>query len=77
MHRNLAKLNDEFFSDLLYNKNVTKATEWQRTEGCMAANTGEKERFVRQMICRIADGTLPADCRLPTESELAAEYGIA
>lgn len=43
----------------------------------MTATQGEKERFVQQMICQIIDGTLPAGYRLPTESELAAQFGIA
>ena len=43
----------------------------------MNTTLGEKERFVQLMISQIIDGSLPAGYRLPTESELAAQHGIA
>ena len=43
----------------------------------MSERIGEKERFLQEMIRRIATGELESGARLPTESELAAEYGIA
>jgi DNA-binding FadR family transcriptional regulator len=43
----------------------------------MAERVGEKERFLQDMIRRIATGELTSGTKLPTESELAEEYGIA
>ena len=43
----------------------------------MAERVGEKERFLQDMIRRIATGRLTSGTKLPTESELAEEYGIA
>ena len=43
----------------------------------MSERVGEKERFLQEMIRRIATGELASGTKLPTESELAAEYGIA
>ena len=43
----------------------------------MAEHVGEKERFLQDMIRRIATGRLTSGTKLPTESELAEEYGIA
>ena len=43
----------------------------------MAERAGEKDLFLQDMIRRIATGTLTRGTKLPTESELAAEYGIA
>lgn len=38
---------------------------------------GEEERFVQQIVRRIAEGELKSGERLPTESEMAVEYGMA
>ncbi|MBQ3261762.1 MAG: FadR family transcriptional regulator [Oscillospiraceae bacterium] len=43
----------------------------------MSERIGEKERFLQEMIRRIATGELASGTKLPTESELAEEYGIA
>lgn len=43
----------------------------------MTAKQGEKERFLQTMIRQITDGSLSGGDRLPTESEMAAQYGIA
>ena len=43
----------------------------------MPERVGEKERFLQDMIRRIATGELTSGTKLPTESELAEEYGIA
>ena len=43
----------------------------------MSERIGEKDRFLQEMIRRIATGELKSGTRLPTESELAEEYGIA
>lgn len=43
----------------------------------MNTTLGEREQFVQHMILQITDGTLPAGFRLPTESELAVQYGFA
>lgn len=43
----------------------------------MAERIGEKDRFLQDMIRRITTGALESGTRLPTESELAEEYGIA
>ena len=43
----------------------------------MSDRVGEKDRFLQEMIRQIATGKLTSGTKLPTESELAAEYGIA
>ena len=43
----------------------------------MSERIGEKERFLQEMVRRIATGELASGTKLPTESELAEEYGIA
>ena len=43
----------------------------------MSERTGEKDLFLQEMIRRIATGELKSGTKLPTESELAAEHGIA
>lgn len=43
----------------------------------MPEHIGESERFLQEMIRKIATGALKSGTKLPTESELAAEYGIA
>ena len=43
----------------------------------MAERISEKDRFLQDMITKIATGELESGTRLPTESELALEYGIA
>ena len=43
----------------------------------MNTTLGEREQFVQIMIRQIVDGTMSAGYRLPTESELAAQYGYA
>ena len=43
----------------------------------MTDSYGEKERFVCAMVRRISSGELVPGLRLPTESELAGQYGIA
>ena len=43
----------------------------------LAENVSEKNRFVKIMVQQILDGVLQPGDRLPTESELAAQYGIA
>ena len=43
----------------------------------MSERIGEKELFLREMVRRIATGKLASGVKLPTESELAEEYGIA
>ena len=43
----------------------------------MSEQLGEKELFLQEMVRKIATGALESGTKLPTESELAAEYGIA
>ena len=43
----------------------------------MSEHVGDKDRFLQEMIRRIVTGKLASGTKLPTESELAAEYGIA
>ena len=43
----------------------------------MSERVGEKDRFLQEMIRRIATGELTSGTKLPTESELAEDYGIA
>ena len=43
----------------------------------MSERLGEKERFLQEMIRRISSGELASGVKLPTESELAEDYGIA
>lgn len=43
----------------------------------MSEHVGEKERFLQEMIRRIATGELTSGTKLPTESELAERCGIA
>ena len=43
----------------------------------MSEHMGEKELFLREMVRKIATGELKSGLKLPTESELAEEYGIA
>ena len=43
----------------------------------MSERIGEKELFLREMVRRIATGKLASGVKLPTESELAEDYGIA
>ena len=43
----------------------------------MSERVGEKDRFLQEMIRRIATGELASGTKLPAESELAEDYGIA
>ena len=43
----------------------------------MSERMGEKEQFLQEMVRKIATGELAGGTKLPTESELAEEYGIA
>ena len=43
----------------------------------MAEQFTEKDVIIKDIICKLDDGKLKAGDRLPTESELAAQYGIS
>lgn len=43
----------------------------------MSEHMGEKEQFLQEMVRKIATGELAGGMKLPPESELAEEYGIA